>query len=198
MSLIQLASLQKIVVALADHLLFGILGNQQSARIQLGTAFFHQAQVVLANHAIGRLRVSVTPFASQDPLKAGGGAALAQALEKGGNRQSALVSQTWLLSTGSETNAFGQFKKLNRELLECRNGRAFTMVSAASKPMVTRVLPRGNWQDESGEVVQPTAPHFLPQIPNPKGRRLTRLDTELLRVRTESRYQPEVLQNGRA
>lgn len=43
MSLIQLASLQKIVVALADHLLFGILGNQQSARIQLGTAFFHQA-----------------------------------------------------------------------------------------------------------------------------------------------------------
>ena len=28
MSLIQLASLQKIVVALADHLLFGILGNQ--------------------------------------------------------------------------------------------------------------------------------------------------------------------------
>lgn len=42
-SLIQLASLQKIVVPLADHLLFGILGNQQSARIQLGTAFFHQA-----------------------------------------------------------------------------------------------------------------------------------------------------------
>ena len=132
--------------------------------------------LTLANHAIGRLRVSVTPFASQDPLKAGGGAALAQALEKGGNRQSALVSQTWLLGTGMETNAFGQFKKLNRELLECRNGRAFTMVSAASKPMVTRVLPRGNWQDESGEVVQPTAPHFLPQIPNPKGRRLTRLD----------------------
>ncbi len=42
-SLIQFAPLQKIVVAFPDHLLFGILGNQQSARIQLRTAFFHQA-----------------------------------------------------------------------------------------------------------------------------------------------------------
>ena len=39
--LIQLASLQKIVVAFADHLLLGILGNQQSARVQLCTPFFH-------------------------------------------------------------------------------------------------------------------------------------------------------------
>ena len=41
--LIQLASLQKIVVVFADHLLLGVLGNQQSARVQLRTAFFHQA-----------------------------------------------------------------------------------------------------------------------------------------------------------
>jgi hypothetical protein len=43
-------------------------------------------------------------------------------------------------------------------------------------PMVTRVLPRGNWQDESGEIVQPAVPHFLPQSGGPAGRRLTRLD----------------------
>src|SRR5258706_1205499 len=42
--------------------------------------------------------------------------------------------------------------------------------------MVPRVLPGGNWQAESGEVVQPAAPHFLPQVPNPEGRQLTRLD----------------------
>jgi Protein of unknown function (DUF1553) len=28
---------------------------------------------------------------------------------------------------------------------------------------VMRILPRGNWMDESGEVVQPGVPHFLPQ-----------------------------------
>src|SRR6266571_2535521 len=55
MSLIQLASLQKIVVALPDHLLLGILGNQQSTWVQLRTAFFHQPQVVLANDPVGHL-----------------------------------------------------------------------------------------------------------------------------------------------
>ena len=50
------------------------------------------------------------------------------------------------------------------------------MVAVAWKPTVTRVLPRGNWQNQNGEIVRPAAPHFLPQIPNPDGRRLTRLD----------------------
>ena len=51
------------------------------------------------------------------------------------------------------------------------------MVSVArEQPAITRVLPRGNWQDESGEIVQPTTPHFLPQLPNPEGRRRTRVD----------------------
>ena len=38
-----------------------------------------------------------------------------------------------------------------------------------------RILPRGNWQDESGEIVEPGVPAFLPQ-PAVEGRRLTRLD----------------------
>ena len=37
-------------------------------------------------------------------------------------------------------------------------------------------LPRGNWQNESGELLQPATPHFLPQLPNPDNHRLTRLD----------------------
>jgi hypothetical protein len=50
------------------------------------------------------------------------------------------------------------------------------MIAQSREPLVTRVLPRGNWQDESGDIVQPGVPHFLPQIPSPEGRRLTRLD----------------------
>jgi hypothetical protein len=38
------------------------------------------------------------------------------------------------------------------------------------------VLKRGNWQDETGEIVEPATPHFLPQLPNPEHRRLNRLD----------------------
>ena len=46
----------------------------------------------------------------------------------------------------------------------------------AEKMRHSRVLPRGNWQDTSGEEVAPATPGFLPQLPEAKTRRLTRLD----------------------
>ncbi len=50
------------------------------------------------------------------------------------------------------------------------------MIVRRQAPRTTRVLPRGNWQDEAGEVVEPGVPHFLPQPANPDGKRLDRLD----------------------
>lgn len=50
-----------------------------------------------------------------------------------------------------------------------------TLISVSGPPRVTRVLNRGDWQDESGEVVQPAVPHFLEQL-DITGRRATRLD----------------------
>src|SRR5262249_41658608 len=49
-----------------------------------------------------------------------------------------------------------------------------TLVSEATDPRPIRVLPRGNWMDDSGEVVQPGVPHFLSQIT--KQGRANRLD----------------------
>ena len=59
---------------------------------------------------------------------------------------------------------------------QSRYGRGVVMVTVAREPLTIRVLPRGNWQDDSGEIVQPNAPHFLSPISNPQNRRLTRLD----------------------
>ncbi len=50
-----------------------------------------------------------------------------------------------------------------------------TLISVSGPPRVTRVLHRGNWQDESGDIVQPAVPHFLKQV-DVTGRRATRLD----------------------
>jgi hypothetical protein len=50
------------------------------------------------------------------------------------------------------------------------------MITRAMEPLTTRVLPRGNWQDESGAVVTPGVPDFLAQSTESEGRRLTRLD----------------------
>lgn len=50
------------------------------------------------------------------------------------------------------------------------------LVSVSSpKPRTVRVLPRGNWMDESGEVVKSALPHYLPQA-KVEGREPTRLD----------------------
>jgi hypothetical protein len=48
------------------------------------------------------------------------------------------------------------------------------MVTQAVKPRTIHVLPRGNWQDETGEIVEPALPAFLGKIAS--GKRLTRLD----------------------
>ena len=49
-----------------------------------------------------------------------------------------------------------------------------TMITVAMEPRVIRVLPRGNWLDDGGEIVQPAIPEFLGKLK--PGRRATRLD----------------------
>lgn len=49
------------------------------------------------------------------------------------------------------------------------------LVSVSGSPRTVRLLPRGDWMNESGPAMQPTLPSFLPS-PKIEGRRLTRLD----------------------
>jgi hypothetical protein len=73
---------------------------------------------------------------------------------------------------------WNEFLRLRRELAECRGGKAWTQVTVAQPPRPIRLLPRGNWMDDSGPVLDPAIPVSLnPQsIPDPKSHRLTRLD----------------------
>jgi len=136
--------------------------------------------VSLGSMTAESVRVSVTPFPAPQPLESGLGRPLRTALGHATGRPTGpereLLQRTFLLTTQWDTNAVAQFRKLQAQIRECRGGRAFTMISVAQAPAVTRVLPRGNWQNETGEIVQPATPHFLPQLPNPEHRRLTRLD----------------------
>jgi hypothetical protein len=49
-------------------------------------------------------------------------------------------------------------------------------VSRSVEPRPIRVLPRGNWMDDSGEVVEPGVPAFFRQITPRDGGRVSRLD----------------------
>jgi len=51
-----------------------------------------------------------------------------------------------------------------------------TLVTVPVPPRDVRILPRGNWMDESGEIVQPDLPHFLPAAQRNSEERLNRLD----------------------
>jgi hypothetical protein len=129
---------------------------------------------------IGCVRLSISPFAAENLLRSDLVTNIASALKTTDKEQTpeqrTLLNTTYLLSTAHDAEAFAAYKPLHREILECRNGKAWTMVTEARIPTTQRVLPRGNWQDESGEIVQPAPPHFLPQLPNTGNRRLTRLD----------------------
>jgi hypothetical protein len=50
-----------------------------------------------------------------------------------------------------------------------------TMITKAVEPREIRILPRGNWMDRSGKVVQPRTPYFMQQV-EVSGRRPGRLD----------------------
>ena len=57
---------------------------------------------------------------------------------------------------------------------------------STTEKRVVRILPRGNWMDETGEQVKPALPHYLPQPTMPDDRELTRLDLALWLIAREN------------
>ncbi len=70
-----------------------------------------------------------------------------------------------------------QLAKLEAELKKASDAKTWpkTLVTETTKPRTMRVLPRGNWLDDSGEVVTPAVPGFLGSGKD-SDERLTRLD----------------------
>jgi mono/diheme cytochrome c family protein len=82
---------------------------------------------------------------------------------------------------------------VRHELAKLEKSRADILASArqcevavAAEPRVTRVLARGNWLDETGEIVTPAVPRFLKQLDVPEGQRPTRLDLARWLVSTDN------------
>jgi len=140
--------------------------------------------VTLKTTDLARVRFAVSPLG----LRRGGEAPLMglnEALEVVKTRGAvALSAAQWRVlarqffkGTGEpDGEAYGQALTTLREIAAARDGKAFTMVTESMEPLVTRVLPRGNWQDESGEVVQPAPPQFMMKGVAKTVGRATRLD----------------------
>jgi hypothetical protein len=133
--------------------------------------------ITFPNLPAASVRVATSPFAAENPNSPAMPAGLAAALAKPQEAPKPYVAQVaYLFSTAWNAEAFGRVKKVEADLLACRDGLTPVLVTEAWQPVTTRVLPRGNWQDESGPVVTAAVPHFLPGYdPNPS-QPLSRLD----------------------
>lgn len=112
---------------------------------------------------VGRLRFSTSPVLNPVP----GQPAFSQRFLSELDRSTVLYH----LCATSEAQLPAEYRTLLTELRLCRGGwtRTVTTVSVPKdKKLTTRILPRGNWQDESGPVVKPAVLSFLPQDSLPK------------------------------
>ncbi len=83
--------------------------------------------------------------------------------------------QDHFLGVSNGNSNWKQIRELERQRQIVIQEGGDCLTTHAVEARTVRVLPRGNWMDESGEIVEPQAPHFLKQIPIRNGR-LTRLD----------------------
>lgn len=164
---------QSAVFQLRQPVLFAE-GDRLVVTLSTAPVNFHQRDYV---GEIGCVRISVSPFAAVPP------------------GQVALTAEDHAAFTATAPNTL-QLERLARlhtaattyyreepaierlrDILACNQGRAATMVTVSAEPRMTRVLARGNWQDETGEIVNPAPPHFLPGgQPSSASPRGTRLD----------------------
>lgn len=89
-------------------------------------------------------------------------------------QQQGVIERLFLRRTGGNPS-WREIRALERERKAILDHADETLVTKSVEPREIRVLPRGNWMDDSGDVVEPQAPSFLDQIPS-DGRRLSRLD----------------------
>ena len=68
-----------------------------------------------------------------------------------------------------------QIAELEKRQNEIRSKSPYSLTTVSVQPRTTRILPRGNWLDDSGEIVEPMIPSFMGDL-SINNRRPTRLD----------------------
>ena len=99
--------------------------------------------VDLGSLGIASARLSLSPFAGVEPLEAGIGRPLENALSRTllprSKSERDLEFQTYVLSSDCDADTLNRFRKLADEIRECRGGRAMVLVTTAQEPLLTRV-----------------------------------------------------------
>ena len=101
--------------------------------------------------------------------------ALERPEEKRSAEQTALIRDYFEYSSPQLFPARLELTKLETNASFLKGAVAEVMVTESMEPRETRILPRGNWMDDSGPIVQPAIPEFLGRV-DASHDRATRLD----------------------
>jgi hypothetical protein len=128
-------------------------------------------------HNIGKLRLSATdsPNPSRQFVPANIREALAAAPEARTDKQKDELAAYYRTIAPSLQPVRDELAKLEKQKAEVLAGVPTCLVSVSGPPRTVRVLARGNWQDDSGPVVEPGVPAAMGKL-DVTGRRATRLD----------------------
>lgn len=153
-----------------------ILALEEPIEVQAGdklavTSIYDQ---IFGLHGLAyRQRLSITDSAAPEfPLSHGSAQLLAA--DTWSSEQRGRIERLFRKRTANNPH-WREIRSLQRRKKAILDHADQTLVAKSVEPRTIRVLPRGNWMDDSGEAVEPQAPHFLYQIPNKEGR-LNRLD----------------------
>ena len=141
---------------------------------------FTLRQELGSRHTIGRFRLAIS--ASPQPLRAFGIGlpgevrdALAIAAERRTDEQRATLANYYRTIDPALIPLYERLAALQKSREDFSRAITTMLATVPREPRMIRVLPRGNWMDDSGDVVLPAVPAALPQPPV-VDRRLTRLD----------------------
>lgn len=150
-----------------------------NAKDSIFTIVFQQNHV--NQHTLGKFRLLVTN--SSRPVRADGRSGLPEQIaailkleaDKRNAQQKQQLAAHYRTIAPALEPARKQMADLEAQKKKIQNAMPTMLVSTAVKPRIMRVLPRGNWLDDSGEVVQPAVPEFLPGL-KAQTQRANRLD----------------------
>lgn len=143
----------------------------------------HQSQ--FPQHNIGRFRLSLTTAAKPSLSETGLPAEIVEIVKLDAaarsDDQKRKLGAHYRSLAPDLAPARDQLAKLEGEKKGILDAAPSTLVSMAAAPRTIRILPRGNWLDDSGQEVLPAVPEFLtsvvaPPKPAENQQRLTRLD----------------------
>ena len=132
-------------------------------------------------HTLGRFRILATDSAPPIRAQDSGGipvdvvTALQVQSSRRSPQQKSAISRYYRSISPRLAAARKELSSIGTRRKKLEKGSTKVLISTAQKPRMMRVLPRGNWLDDSGEEVQPAVPGFLRQIEAKEGR-ASRLD----------------------